>query len=386
MKAFICLILQLFAICPAALNASGKPGQKFNCDKAWKQLTKDSDNDSVFPAEGRDYYTHCSAETSVKAHVWLLETMGRALIHTKQYSDAIPILEACKDVTLDTADFAVCWEGLGEAAAYLGKCDAAVSGFKIVLMAPATDNRTTAVQQLAHLWLEHLYTNPPAGVKCLPPSKSPTPPSDSPGNHLYGTAFYISSEGLLLTNDHVVNDCKSVTLGTGSKAQIISRDPKNDLALLKARDASEHFVKFRSGNPAGVGEPVLAFGFPLPGTLSSGGVATTGIVSSLSGIQDDPRTLQFSAAIQPGNSGGPLFDGSGHVIGVVEAKLDSLKIANATGTIPENVGFAIQWAQIRAFLEGEDVSPAREQSKTSLSSTDIADLARLVTVPVDCAQ
>jgi S1-C subfamily serine protease len=189
-----------------------------------------------------------------------------------------------------------------------------------------------------------------------------------------------------LTNDHVVNGCKSVTLGTGSKVQIVSRDPKNDLALLKANYTTDHFVKFRSGNPVAAGEPVLAFGFPLPGTLSSDGIATAGIVSSLSGIQDDPRTLQFSAAIQPGNSGGPLFDGSGHVIGVVEAKLDSLKIATTTGIIPENVGFAIQWAQIRAFLEEENITPTREQSKTPLPSRDVAAIARLVTVAVDCAQ
>jgi hypothetical protein len=68
------------------------------------------------------------------------------------------------------------------------------------------------------------------------------------------------------------------------------------------------------------------------------------------------------------------------------AKLNSLKIADATGTIPENGGFAIQWAQIEAFLEGEDVKPTREQSKTPLSPSDIADIARLVTVSVDCAQ
>jgi S1-C subfamily serine protease len=386
MKLFCCLALYLFATFPHALHASDKPEHKFkNCDKAWKLVKQDWANDPALLSDARDYLTHCSAETDLPQRVRLLGQMGRALIHTKQYAEAIPILQQCtKEARGMNGDYASCWEDLGEAAAYLGACDSAVIGFKAALDVPTTDNLSSAAHEVARDWLENLSIL--SGGKCLrtsPPSNSRT---DSSGNHLYGTAFFISAEGLLLTNDHVVSGCKSLTLGTGAKAQIVSRDPKNDLALLKTTNTAEHFVRFRSGEPAKVGEPVIAFGFPLPGTLSSGGVATNGIVSSLSGIHDDPRTLQFSAAIQPGNSGGPLFDGSGHAIGVVEAKLDSLRIADATGAIPENVGFAIQWAQIKAFLESEDVTPAREQSKTTLSSSDIASFARLVTVAVDCKQ
>jgi len=88
-----------------------------------------------------------------------------------------------------------------------------------------------------------------------------------------------------------------VTLGTGEKAQIVSRNPKDDLALLKIGNKAEHFASFRAGVTVRLGEPAMAFGFPFPGTLSSGGVATSGIVSSLAGLHDDPRTLQFSAAV-----------------------------------------------------------------------------------------
>jgi S1-C subfamily serine protease len=172
----------------------------------------------------------------------------------------------------------------------------------------------------------------------------------------------------------------------GTEARIVSRDAENDLALLKADWNSKNFVQFRSGMLVEIGEPVMAFGFPLPGTLSSDGVATNGIVNALTGIHDDPGTLQFSAAVQPGNSGGPLFDGGGHVIGVVEAKLDSLRMAQTLGVIPENVGFAIQWDRIEGFLKNADVKPSLATSSNSVTSTDIAQFARRVTVSVDCVQ
>jgi S1-C subfamily serine protease len=386
MKLFFCVALQLFAIYPSAIYASDTSRQTIkNCDKAWKLVKQDWDNDSALLSEARDYLTHCSAEMSDPSRVRLLGQMGGALIHTKQYSEATPILEQCaKTAAKDglNGDYASCWERLGEAAAFQGNCEGAIIGFKAALDVPTTDNLSSSSHQLARYLLETLYTNP--AVKCLPPNTPSSRRADLAQGHLYGTAFFISVEGLLLTNDHVVSGCKTLTLGAGTQAQIVSRDPRNDLALLKASDKAQHFVKFRSGEPARVGEPVIAFGFPFPGTLSSGGVATNGIVSSLSGVNDDPRTLQFSAAIQPGNSGGPLFDGSGHVIGIVEAKLDALHVASVTGAIPENVGFAIQWAQIKAFLETEDVTATREQSKISLSSSDIASFAQLVTVSVDC--
>ena len=79
------------------------------------------------------------------------------------------------------------------------------------------------------------------------------------------------------------------------------------------------------------GDSVVAIGFPLHGYLTSDMTVTTGIVSSLSGIRNDTRRLQISAAIQPGNSGGPLFDTSGQLAGVVVSKLCALKMIRETG-------------------------------------------------------
>jgi hypothetical protein len=376
-------------------------------------VEKNWDDDTALLASARDYLTHCSAE--VPAPGWealyqlrrtrLLGRMGEALIHLSQFPESVPILEECVNIAGKHAfggNFASCLVDHGIAEANQGQCGLAEVDFKAALDLPTTDNLSSASHDLAKWWLDDLDKAASTGtlrlpspgkpytccsqIRCLPPTTPTVEKSNPSQNHLYGTAFFVSSDGQLLTNDHVVRNCTAVALGTGEKAQIVRRDPKNDLALLKVGNKAEHFAIFRGGDPARLGETAMAFGFPLPGTLSSGGVATSGIVSSLAGLHDDPRTLQFSAAVQPGNSGGPLLDGSGHVIGVVEAKLDALEMVKESGNIPENVGFAIQWAQVRAFLESEGVSPARETSNSPLPSSDVARIAKQITVAVDCTQ
>lgn len=223
-----------------------------------------------------------------------------------------------------------------------------------------------------------------SSVKCLPPPGEA--PAKTFGTQIYGTGFFVSENGHILTNDHVVNGCQSLTLGTGEMVQIIDRDPKNDLALLKVDRRPERFARFRFAEPVKIGEPVIVYGFPLPGTLSANGVVTSGLVSSTTGLHDDPRTLQFSAAVQPGNSGGPVLDSNGHVIGVVEAKLATAEALKETGEVPENIGFAIQWPQINAFMETAGVTPAREHSGGAMPSTEIAGIARAVSVAIVCTQ
>ena len=107
---------------------------------------------------------------------------------------------------------------------------------------------------------------------------------------------------------------------------------------------------------------------------------TPGTVSALSGMGDDSRLLQITNPIQPGNSGGPLLDSSGNVIGIVTAKLDALVMAEEVGIIPENVGFAIRAGVARAFLDANSVSYRTAESDTKLSVADIAEKARQFTV------
>ena len=151
----------------------------------------------------------------------------------------------------------------------------------------------------------------------------------------------VSNQGHIITNNHVVAGCKTLATRDGKPLQILSRNPTSDLALLQANFTPSSVAVFRTGPTAKLGDSVVAFGFPLPGLLSSEGNVSTGILSATSGLQNDVRFVQISAPVQPGNSGGPLFDSSGHVIGVVVAKLDAVRVAQITGDVPQNVNFAV---------------------------------------------
>jgi len=135
-----------------------------------------------------------------------------------------------------------------------------------------------------------------------------------------GTGFFITHQGHILTNAHVVEKCSSVVIqqqGAGATSvAIISVDKPNDLALLRADTRPTAIATLRGNRPVRAGENVVAYGFPLNGLVSSGGVLTTGTVSALAGVRDDTRYFQVSAPLQPGSSGGPLLDTTGAVIGV----------------------------------------------------------------------
>jgi len=129
---------------------------------------------------------------------------------------------------------------------------------------------------------------------------------------------------------------------------------------------------------------VVAIGYPFHGLLTSDFTVTAGIVSSLSGLLNDTRFLQISAAVQPGNSGGPLLDTSGQIVGMVAAKLNALKFVKATGNIPENINFAIKTGAIRDFLDNSVVPYETTEPKGELKTTEIAGAARAYTLLISC--
>src|SRR5258705_4270922 len=152
--------------------------------------------------------------------------------------------------------------------------------------------------------------------------------------------------GQLVTNQHVVDGCVGDIQGslTGEapvKLRLVSSDETNDLALLQAPGTFKDIAVIKD-KAIHSGDSVVAIGYPFHGLLTSDFTVTTGIVSSLSGIMNDTRFLQISAAVQPGNSGGPLLDTSGTIAGMVAAKLNALKVARATRNIPPNINFSIK--------------------------------------------
>jgi S1-C subfamily serine protease len=205
-----------------------------------------------------------------------------------------------------------------------------------------------------------------------------------------GTGFVVSSSGHIVTNHHVIDGCVGDIKGnlTGEATmvlRVVSRDATNDLALLQAPSTStfKDFARIRD-RPMRSGDSIVAIGFPLHGLLTSDFTVTSGIVSSLSGTYNDTRHLQISAAIQPGNSGGPLFDMSGQVVGVVDSKLDPRGVIKMTGQLPENINFAIKTGALRDFLDNSVVSYQTAEPKGELKTTDIAGNARAYTMLISC--
>jgi len=234
---------------------------------------------------------------------------------------------------------------------------------------------------------------PSTDVAVTRPTPSPVAPNGSghspakPKDSSSGTGFFVSSEGHVLTNAHVVNECSAIEVATGSgeaiSGHLLSRDSANDLALIKTSAKPQKVAAFRMG--VRLGESVAAFGYPLTNILSTSGNFTLGNVTALSGLKDDSRYFQISTPVQPGNSGGPLFDQNGNVVGVVSAKLDALKVMVATnGDIPQNVNFAIKGTLAATFLESNRLTAQQGTASQALAPADLADQARAVSVLVRC--
>jgi S1-C subfamily serine protease len=230
---------------------------------------------------------------------------------------------------------------------------------------------------------------PPATQPAAATSRPPAPPKKTPKTvEVSGTGFVVATDGYVVTNNHVVAGCVSDVHASlsGESAvdlRIVSRDDTNDLALLRAGTKFADAVPVR-GTAIRPGDGVVAIGYPYYGMLSTDLTITNGIVSSLGGIGNDSRYLQISAPIQPGNSGGPLLDTSGNLVGVVSEKLDTIKVAEATGTIPENVNFAIKTGIFRDFLDKNVVTYIVANPGSELDLANIARRARSYTLRIWC--
>jgi S1-C subfamily serine protease len=210
-----------------------------------------------------------------------------------------------------------------------------------------------------------------------------------------GTGFAVSRDGQIVTNHHVVAGCAEVRVWPPRQdavaAAVVARDAGNDLALVKA-PVGLPVAAIREDRDIRAGDSVVAVGFPLPGLLASEANVTTGTVSALAGIGNDPRFLQMTVPVQPGNSGGPLLDLAGRVVGVVVGQLDALKVASVTGDIPQNVNFAIKASILRSFLDASAVGvaprdpPGEPAYPIPLSPAAVGADAKAFTVMVECWQ
>jgi len=169
-----------------------------------------------------------------------------------------------------------------------------------------------------------------------------------------GTGFFITTNGYLLTAYHVVKEATTLQICTDGRltpAHIVRVDAANDIVLLKVDELTVARLPIISSRDVRTGLDVFTLGFPniqLQGTEVK---YTQGNISSLTGAGNDPRLFQISVPVQPGNSGGPLMDEHGQVIGLVIAKLDEIYTARTTGSLPQNVNYALKSSLVLSFLE-----------------------------------
>ena len=165
------------------------------------------------------------------------------------------------------------------------------------------------------------------------------------------------SKDYVITNWHVIRGTKNIKVkflnGEKINAELLLKDPQNDIAFLKLERSPElppSDLKIGDSSKVRLGDKVFTIGYPAHWVMGQNPKYTSGDVNALSGIKDDPTVFQISVQIQPGNSGGPLFNQSGEVIGITQASLDPKVAIGTFGTLPQNVNYAIKSSYLTSLL------------------------------------
>ncbi len=200
-----------------------------------------------------------------------------------------------------------------------------------------------------------------------------------------GSGFAISQDGHVITNNHVIEGCQNVKIhhrGNTVSAKVLTFDPRNDIALLKG-DFRPSTVFPLSNQKPELLQDIYVAGYPFGRKVSTSVKVTKGIVSSLTGIGNNFSNIQIDAALQPGNSGGPILNDRGNVVGVAVAKLDIKKILKSYGTIPENTNFGVKTSVVKSITDSVDVSLPRP-NKSSMSKSKLGKMISDGTYYLSC--
>ena len=203
-----------------------------------------------------------------------------------------------------------------------------------------------------------------------------------------GTGFFVAPNGYLITNYHVVEDKTHFAIrdrhGHFYRAEVIAQDANRDLALLRVQGTFPS-LKIARSDTISKGQRVMAVGYPQISIQGNESKVTDGVISSFSGVNNDPNWFQISTPIQGGNSGGPLVTESGQVVGVVVATANAMKFFKQTGNIPQNVNYAIKANVLLDFLTERNISNVPTTS--GRATIDAVDRATVLIVakggPID---
>ena len=168
----------------------------------------------------------------------------------------------------------------------------------------------------------------------------------------YGSGFFVTRNHII-TNNHVTDDCDEIEVKNKnykSVVELVDSDKNTDLSLLITGNPQDNFLSLRNGKAVRTGEQAIALGYPLASSLGSDLKVTIGNVAALTGYENNIAELQLTAPVQPGNSGGPLIDENGNVIGVIVSRLENVG-GLKKGRIAQNVNFAIKSNMAKIFMD-----------------------------------
>ena len=160
---------------------------------------------------------------------------------------------------------------------------------------------------------------------------------DNPSIVSNGTGFFVTSDGYVVTCAHVVEDAYTIGVwvdGNGYRADLVAIDHEIDIAILKINHKPPHYFGLANFNSAYIGDKVYAMGFPLTHILGSEIRLTDGIISAFTGYEGTQTDFQISAPIQPGNSGGPVFNEHFEILGIAASQLKP--------EVAQNANFAVK--------------------------------------------
>jgi len=203
-----------------------------------------------------------------------------------------------------------------------------------------------------------------------------------------GTAFFVNKAGQLLTAAHVARDCTLMEVHQdGVSFPVTAKVSSNllDVAVLDSGKTRSSALALRQGNEIVLGEAISSVGYPLHGLLGDSANVTRGNISASKGIRGSMGLFQFSAPIQPGNSGGPIVSDNGELLGMAVSTLNAASLAQR-GLIPQNVNFALDARYVAMFLRRESVlfDVIRPQGAGSMQAANQAALSN--TVQLNCYQ
>jgi serine protease Do len=202
-----------------------------------------------------------------------------------------------------------------------------------------------------------------------------------------GTGFFVSDGGRVVTNRHVVDQCDALsvetTAGQTASAQVLGVDDTLDIALVQANITTPATAVFQTNETVPAGGSIAVIGYPDQGLTPRKPLMTIGTMAQSDRRRSGDR-LAIIADVRRGNSGGPVLDQWGNVVGIVHAKIDTVKNYNETKQVVRNVGFAIRTAAILRFLDKTGTNYRLNALGTPLSADQLFDRARPFVVRVGC--